>query len=137
MSARSTACCVTPLVVGVLALLGLFATVRFSGDLGKAWAITYTAQAPGSAPYEVTYQDTKGRYPWEDTGIRRHTDPGTTGDWRREVVMADGKKARVTVTPAKGAVATCTILLDAHKTLATATSPAPGRPAVCEAAVGP
>ncbi|WP_330299851.1 hypothetical protein [Streptomyces sp. NBC_00503] len=135
MSARRTACCVTPLVVGVIGLLAVFAAVRFSGDFGKAWAITYTAKTSGSGTYGVTYQDTEGRYPWEDTDVRRHSEGDTAGDWRKEVVIVDGKNAKVTIIPAKGAVATCAILLDGRKVLARGTSPAAGQPAVCESAI--
>ncbi|MDG4856658.1 hypothetical protein P8605_00490 [Streptomyces sp. T-3] len=41
----------------------------------------------------------------------------------------------MSVTPAKGSVATCEILLDGRRILAEGKSPAPGQPAVCESAI--
>ncbi|MGW6710421.1 hypothetical protein ACWGDE_36780 [Streptomyces sp. NPDC054956] len=125
----------TPLVVVALGLLALFGAVRFGGDLGKAWAITYKADVAGPGTYDVRYQDTEGRYPWQNTGVREHVEADAAGAWRREVVIVDGKNAKVTVTPPKGAVATCAILLDDRKVLAKGTSPAAGRPAVCESVI--
>ncbi|MFD9307166.1 hypothetical protein ACFWCB_31620 [Streptomyces sp. NPDC060048] len=137
MSARYAACCAIPLIVVAIGLAALFGAARVGGNLGKAWAITYTADVTGSSAYGFTYQDTEGRYPWKGTGLREHTEADAVGERRAEVVIADGKKAKVTVTPAKGAVATCSILLDGRKVLAKGTSPSPGRPAVCESAISP
>ncbi|MET9469470.1 hypothetical protein ABZY44_32695 [Streptomyces sp. NPDC006544] len=137
MSAGRTACCVVPLLLGATGALLAVSAVRFGGDPGKAWAVTYTAGASGSGTYTAAYQDTEGRYPWQDTGLREHTEAGLSGTWRQDVVIVDGKKAKVSVTPAEGAVATCKIFLDGRTLLAEGASPAPGRPAVCESAIGP
>ncbi|MGW6685364.1 hypothetical protein [Streptomyces sp. NPDC054961] len=135
MSARSTTCCVVPLLVGGIGVLLVIAAGSFGGGLGKAWSITYTAGATGSGTYTAAYQDTEGRYPWQETGLRQHSEDGLSGTWRQEVMIVDGKKAKVSVTPAKGSVATCKIFLDGRTLLAEGTSPAPGKPAVCESSV--
>nr|WSX48132.1 DUF1579 domain-containing protein [Streptomyces sp. NBC_00974] len=136
MSVGRTACCVVPLVLGGIGVVLAVSAIQLGGDLGKAWAITYKAEASGSGTYTAEYQDTEGRYPWQKTDLRQHAEAGLSGTWRQDVVIVDGKKARMSVTPAKGSVATCKIFLDGRRLLAEGTSPAPGKPAVCETAIG-
>ncbi|MFF0745461.1 hypothetical protein ACFYVL_34185 [Streptomyces sp. NPDC004111] len=100
---------------------------------GRNWAVTYEAGSPGDKPLAVKYQDTEGRYPGQDRSVKEHDVAAVGTAWSKETVVLDGREARVTVTPEKGERATCRILLDGRKVLATGKSSAPGLPAVCTA----
>ncbi|WP_411145634.1 hypothetical protein [Streptomyces sp. x-80] len=117
----------------VAALMVVLASAYTQRDAltGKAWNVTYRATGSKTEPMSVTYQDTKSRYLWGDRSLKEHAAKNVRTGWSREVTLAAGRQAKITVTPAPGATAHCQILLDGEEPLAKSSSPAPGQPAVC------
>lgn len=109
-------------------------------QLGDAWAVTYevTVDQPVGATLadvHVEGADGRGDAPREvdlgDRKTRKASDGGSR--WTRELVVLAEDRASVRATPAAGATATCHILLDGGREIASDTSSAPGEPVRCSA----
>ena len=105
-----------------------------------AWQLNYEVTTDGSASTKLTdvsYLDVDGRLDDAKTksvGTVETTtgSGGAASKWTADSIVVVGKQTRVTATPPTGVRATCRILLDDAKEIATATSE-PGEPVVCEA----
>ncbi|MEU2793246.1 hypothetical protein [Streptomyces sp. NPDC007100] len=110
--------------------LSLYAAVLFK-DSGTAWSLTYeaasTSGAPGTA--EVRYAHDVGMNPGSERQVEKVD--GTRLPWHETTVVGGGKEAWVEVTPAGNGTASCRILLDGEREVASGRSPGPGKPAVC------
>ena len=116
------------LAATVTAAAALASLAACSNPTGKSWAITYEVTGAGTVS-SVSYGESGNRY--EDK-VASHELTGPLGlPWKQDVVVSAGQLASVTATPATAVTLTCRILLDKTKLLATATSPAPGKPATC------
>ncbi|MER5886476.1 hypothetical protein ABT160_21850 [Streptomyces sp. NPDC001941] len=106
---------------------------------GAAWEITYEAGvkgggAGGARATQVTYALSPDRT--EDRTLERRAG-AVALPWKEVVQLRVGETARVVVTPAPGATATCRVVLDGVRTVAEGVSPAPGKPAVCSVVTSP
>ncbi|KOT76804.1 hypothetical protein ADK70_38185 [Streptomyces rimosus subsp. pseudoverticillatus] len=100
-------------------------------DSGAAWSLTYEAASTGGPPRaaKMRYLHDSGPHPG---GERRETETGETRlPWRKTVVVDGGEEALLEVTPAGNGTASCRILLDGERQVASGKSPGPGKPAVC------
>lgn len=123
-----------------IALLPLTACSVVNQVVGDAWSVTY--QVVVDRPQDVELTDVtvegaerRGASP-EVTDLGSQTalaSPGGEGAlWEREVIVLAGDEARVSATPPSGSVATCRVLVDGTREIATATSGAPGEPVTCK-----
>lgn len=125
-------------VVGSVALIttGCSVVQRQTGD---AWAVTYEVQvdAPtGSALSDVRVEgaEQRGDAPEVHRLGTRDTD-ATDGDgsrWQHHAIVLAEQRASVRATPPEGATATCRILLDGKREIATETATV-GEPVTCSA----
>lgn len=132
------------LTVGAAALLLPLTGCSVIDAIGKssqdAWQLNYEVTTDGSASAtltDVSYLDTSGRL--EEAAMKRvgtvETSAGAAGvpsKWKADSIVVVGKQTRISATPPAGVRATCRILLDDSKEIATATSD-PGKPVTCEA----
>ncbi|WP_159393792.1 hypothetical protein [Streptomyces sp. NRRL F-5755] len=100
-------------------------------DSGAAWSLTYEATSTGGPPRasRVLYQHDSAPHPGGDRRVDEARD--TRLPWRETVVVDGGKEARLEVTPAGNGTASCRLLLDGERQVASGKSPGPGKPAVC------
>ncbi|MFK8847733.1 hypothetical protein [Streptomyces sp. Ac-502] len=106
--------------------LMLFGAVQLR-NAQVSWALTYEATSTGGPPRaaEVRYRHSEGGDQHEEeTG-------GTRLPWRETVVVDAGEEARLEVRPAGNGTASCRILLDGQRQVASGKSPGRGEPAVC------
>ncbi|MBF4586503.1 hypothetical protein [Curtobacterium sp. VKM Ac-2887] len=107
---------------------------------GDAWAVTYQVQVDGPAGSELTDVRVEGaekrgdapevhRLGTQETGTQK-TGSQETGTWEHESIVLAEQRASVRATPARGATATCRILLDGKREIATETAAA-GEPVTC------
>ncbi len=99
---------------------------------GNGWYLTYEASAHGEGgpgTGEIAYTVSPDRF---EDGLDTERVSGAALPWSEESVVNTGAIARVEITPQDGRTATCRIMLDGVREVASATSPAPGEPAVCE-----
>ncbi|MEU4849035.1 hypothetical protein [Streptomyces gilvosporeus] len=96
---------------------------------GSAWYLTYEGKSVRGEPRAaVRYRHNPDRYKPQ----QRDEQLGSTRlPWSTKVVVNTGAEARVEVTPAGDGIASCRILLDGVRVVASGKSPGPGRPAVC------
>ncbi|PII85339.1 hypothetical protein BMH32_07450 [Leucobacter sp. OLJS4] len=143
---KTTASRIRPfaLTVGAAALLLPLTGCSVIDAIGKssqdAWQLNYEVTTDGSASAtltDVSYLDTSGRL--EEAAMKRvgtvETSAGAGGapsKWKADSIVVVGKQTRISATPPAGVRATCRILLDDSKEIATATSD-PGKPVTCEA----
>ncbi|KKI22263.1 MULTISPECIES: hypothetical protein [unclassified Leucobacter] len=132
------------LTVGAAALLLPLTGCSVIDAIGKssqdAWQLSYEVTTDGSASAtltDVSYLDADGRL--EEAKTKSigtiETTAGTGGaaaKWKADSIVVVGKQTRVSATPPAGVRATCRILLDDTKEIASATSD-PGKPVTCEA----
>ncbi|MFE2287094.1 hypothetical protein ACFXDJ_23355 [Streptomyces sp. NPDC059443] len=122
------------------ALVVVAGVVVLGGDLtwlkksigGAGWSLTYEAKGANgqtAQAREIFWGRNLDRY---KEGVSTERVGPVALPWSQETVINVGEKARVEVRPEKGAVASCRILLDGVREVASGTSPAPGEPAVCE-----
>ncbi|MEV6954412.1 hypothetical protein [Streptomyces sp. NPDC051183] len=119
-------------VIAGIAVVGSDMTWLKKAVGGAGWSLTYEAKgADGktSQAREIFYGRSPDRY---KNGVSTEQVGPVALPWTQETVINVGEKARVEVRPEKGGVATCRILLDGVREVASGTSPAPGEPAVCE-----
>ena len=121
--------------VGALALASLTGCVQFGSD---DWAVTYEVTTDADSPQELTavaydLEADRGK-PSEvvekGTATTKAESSGTTA-LRIESIVAATERASITATPPAGVTATCRILLDDEREIATSTS-GPGEPVSCE-----
>ncbi|WP_420369240.1 hypothetical protein [Curtobacterium sp. L1-20] len=105
---------------------------------GDAWAVTYevTVDRPAGSPLsDVTVEgaERRGDAPEVQRLGTRDTRAthGQGSRWEHESVVLAGQRASVSATPAPGATATCRVLLDGDREIATRTSPDPGAAVTC------
>jgi len=106
--------------------------------VGDAWSVTYEVSVDQPVGAELTGTEFDGaekrgeEVTTQDVGTARTATAQDGGSsWEVEsIVLAEGQ-ASVTATPAPGATATCRILLDGTREIATATSASPGAPVEC------
>lgn len=120
----------------VVLLVGGLAVVAnsnwFAKKIGGSWDITY--EGTGGRAGTGQASDVRYAYSPDRTGSEpREETTGPVGlPWSRAVFVGVGDRARVEVHPAGNGTAACRILLDGVRVVAEGTSPAPGKPAVCE-----
>lgn len=98
---------------------------------GSAWFLTYEATSANgrSLPNaDVRFGHDADRF---KERYEKESLPAVRLPWRKEVIVNTGNQARLEVVPDAQNTAACRILLDGIRVVATATSPAPGKPAVC------
>lgn len=124
-------------VVAGIAVLGSDMTWLKKAVGGAGWHLTYEAKGANgetAQAREIFYGRNLDRY---KKGVStEHVGPVPL-PWSQEAVINVGEKARLEVRPGKGGVASCRILLDGVREVASGTSPAPGEPAVCEVVTSP
>ncbi|GGU18275.1 hypothetical protein [Lentzea flava] len=126
----------TLVVLAVLAVIGTGTVVlvnHFGGWntlIGKAWAITYevTTEPAADGPVRIEYLENPDRYKKQTPQTVTKAVPVP---FTHEVVINAGEKAGVTASPNGDQVASCRILLDGEKVLASAKA-APGQKVTCE-----
>lgn len=126
--------------VALLAVLGLTGCASLSRQLTDRWAITYLVELDGPVgtsigPVEVhgTVDDV-GAGAVHDLGGQTTTLPvGTGSAWTEDVTVVAEERAAVRVDPPAGVRATCHVLVDGEREIATATATAPGQPVSCAA----
>ncbi|TCL88617.1 hypothetical protein EDF31_101461 [Curtobacterium sp. PhB142] len=107
---------------------------------GDAWSVTYEVsvdQPSGAALTDVRVEgaEKRGDAPevhrlgTQETGTQE-TSTQKTGIWEHESIVLAEQRASVRATPARGAAATCRILLDGKREIATETAAA-GEPVTC------
>ncbi|MYT29589.1 MULTISPECIES: hypothetical protein [unclassified Streptomyces] len=98
---------------------------------GNAWDLVYegTALSGDARAVTVRYRHNPDRFKPE---YKDEQVGATPLPWRKEALVNTGQTARVVIEPEPGTVASCRILLDGVRVVAQGTSPAPGRPAVCQ-----
>lgn len=107
---------------------------------GDAWSVTYEVsvdQPSGAALTDVRVEGAKKRgdapevhrLGTQETGTQE-TSTQKTGTWVHESIVLAEQRASVRATPARGATATCRILLDGKREIATETAAA-GEPVTC------
>ncbi|MFD9355040.1 hypothetical protein [Streptomyces sp. NPDC060031] len=119
-------------VVAGVAVLGSDMTWFKRSVSGAGWHLTYEAKAADgqtSQAREIFYGRNLDRY---KSGVSTEQVGAVPLPWTQEAVINVGEKARIEVRPQTGGVASCRILLDGIREVASGTSPAPGEPAVCE-----
>lgn len=118
---------VTAVLAGGLMLYG----ATLLANSGAAWSLTYEGASTGGPPRatEVRY----GRDVVARLGSERRVEKtgGTRLPWHETAVVDGGEEAWVEVTPAGNGTASCRILLDGVREVASGRSPGPGKPAVC------
>ena len=132
--ARTTAAAASALSIVLLASGCAFVQQH----VGDAWSVTYEVSVDQPVGAELTGTrfdgaDARGdEVTTQDVGpVRTATAQDGGSSWEAEsIVLAQGQ-ASVTATPAPGATATCRILLDGTREIATATSASPGAPVEC------
>lgn len=134
--------------LGAAALLGVSLTgcsaiAKLQQSTADAWAVTYEVTVEGvdtATLTDVSYLDQEMR-----TEERTSVDAGTvtassagdgTASWKVDSIVVVGDNAKVSATAAEGERATCRILLDGEREIATATSE-PGSAVTCEATAPP
>ncbi|MEV5593312.1 hypothetical protein [Streptomyces sp. NPDC052496] len=106
--------------------LMLFGALQLK-QAGAAWSLTYEATSTGGPP-----EAAEVRYRHSDSGDEREERAGGKRlPWRETVVVDAGEEAWVEVRPAGKGTASCRILLDGRRQVASGKSPGPGEPAVC------
>ncbi|MGG7572059.1 hypothetical protein [Streptomyces sirii] len=97
---------------------------------GNAWYLTYEATSSRGEPQSATvsYRHNPDQFKPDYKDVRLGP---TKLPWKAEALVNTGKEARVEVTPTGNGTVSCRILLDGIRVVATAESPAPGKPAVC------
>ncbi|WP_030021162.1 hypothetical protein [Streptomyces monomycini] len=106
--------------------LMLFGAVQLR-NAQAAWSLTYEATSTGGQPRAAEV-----RYRHSDSGDEREEKTGGTRlPWRKTVVVDAGEEAWLEVRPAGNGTASCRILLDGERQVASGKSPGPGEPAVC------
>lgn len=121
--------------VGALAITSLAGCVRFGAD---DWAVTYEITTDATSPHDLTavayrLEPDRGQ-PSElvDEGtMTTKSDPAGGTVLKIESVIAAEERASVTARPPAGVTATCRILLDDVREIATATAD-PGEPVTCD-----
>lgn len=107
---------------------------------GDAWSVTYEVsvdQPSGAALTDVRVEgaEKRGDAPevhrlgTQETSTQE-TSTQKTGTWEHESIVLAEQRASVRATPARGATATCRILLDGKREIATQTAAA-GEPVTC------
>ncbi|WP_313810535.1 hypothetical protein [Glutamicibacter sp.] len=124
----------------VIGATGCGAVKDFQKSTSDAWSVTYEVSVSGgdtSTISDVTYLEAEKR--GEDSVEKTSASEATTTDaktkaatWSTEAIVTAEKKAAVSATPAKGTTATCKILLDGVKEIASATAK-PGERVECSA----
>ncbi|WP_229852338.1 hypothetical protein [Streptomyces albospinus] len=123
------------MAIGALVLGGMLWAKNHVTELKKwrgenAWSLTYEATSSSGEPraaalsYRHNPHTSKPDYKDERLG-------STKLPWSTTVVVSTGKEARVEVTPTGDGIASCRILLDGIRVVASGKSPGPGKPAVC------
>ncbi|ROR36576.1 hypothetical protein EDF63_0702 [Curtobacterium sp. JUb34] len=104
---------------------------------GDAWAVTYQVQVDGPAGSELTDVRVEGAEKRGDApevhrlGAQETSTATTSGSaWEHEAIVLAEQRASVRATPPRGATATCRILLDGKREIATETAAA-GQPVTC------
>ncbi|KAM9863858.1 hypothetical protein ACI1US_00242 [Leucobacter sp. BZR 635] len=115
---------------------GVIDTVTKSA--ADAWSVTYEVTTDSDAPAQlsdVSYLDAKDRMTEQHTEQVSHAATAATADgsfaWTADTIVVTGDPASVSATPPKGVSATCRILLDGTRELASETG-APGEAVHCE-----
>ncbi|MEU5896834.1 MULTISPECIES: hypothetical protein [unclassified Streptomyces] len=103
--------------------------------IGTSWAVTYEVSAtPGEASAaQVRYRYNPNRHKLHGSEVEMGP---VALPWKKAVNVNRAQVARVEVVPEENATVSCRILLDETRVVAQASSPAPGRPAVCEVTAG-
>jgi len=123
-----------------IALLPLTACSIVNQTFGDAWSVTYQVAVDRPQDVELTEvtvegAEKRGASP-EVTDLGSQTALASTGGegalWDREVIVLAGEEALVSATPPSGSIATCRVLVDGTREIATATSAAPGEPVTCK-----
>ncbi|MDH2389012.1 MULTISPECIES: MmpS family transport accessory protein [Streptomyces] len=99
---------------------------------GNGWYLTYEASADGEGgpgTGEIAYTVSPDRF---EGALDTQRVSGASLPWSGESVVNTGDVARVVITPQDGRTASCRIMLDGVREVASGISPAPGEPAVCE-----
>ncbi|MGD3108985.1 hypothetical protein [Streptomyces sp. YGL11-2] len=121
--------------IGALILGGMLWAKDHMTELKKwrgenAWYLKYEATSSGGEPQAAALSFR--RNPDSSKPDYRDERLGSTKlPWSTNVVVNTGKEARVEVTPSGNGTATCRILLDGIRVVASGKSPGPGKPAVC------
>lgn len=107
--------------------------------LGDAWAVKY--QVVVDQPHDVELTDLHVGGSQKRGGSPKVTDMGTqtaiasvdgaTAAWESELIVVAGDEALVSATPPSGSIATCHVIVDETREIATAISAAPGEPVTC------
>ncbi|KUF06213.1 hypothetical protein [Leucobacter sp. G161] len=115
---------------------GVIDTVAKSA--ADAWSVTYEVTTDGDAPAqlsEVSYLDAKDRMTEQHTEQVSHVATSATTDgtfaWTAMAIVVTGDSASVSATPPEDVSATCRILLDGAREIASETG-APGEAVHCE-----
>lgn len=125
----------------VIGATGCSAVQDFQKSTSDAWSVTYEVSVTGGdtkTVNDVKYLEAEKR--GEDSVEKTSASEATTPDkkakgaaaWSVESIVTAEKKAAVSATPGKGATATCKILLDGVKEIASSTG-APGERVDCSA----
>jgi hypothetical protein len=109
-------------------------------QIGDAWAVTYRVDVDAPAGAVLDGVEVEGAASRGDAPEVRKVSDATTStargsgsSWQREVIVLAKDRASVRATPPAGRTATCHVLLDGKRDIATATSSAPGAPVTCRA----
>lgn len=106
--------------------LMLFGAIQLR-NAQASWSLTYEATSTGGPPRAAEV-----RYRHSDGGDRREEKTGGTRlPWRETVVVDAGEEAWLEVRPAGNGTASCRILLDGERQVASGKSAGPGKPAAC------
>lgn len=123
-----------------IVLVPLTACSVVNQSFGDAWSVTYQVVVDRPQDVELTEvavegAEKRGASP-EVTDLGSQTALASSGGegalWEREVIVLAGEDARVSATPPSGSIATCRVMIDGTREIATATSEAPGEPVTCK-----
>ncbi|MCW2288440.1 hypothetical protein EDF60_0630 [Leucobacter luti] len=139
---RSSSVLAAALLVGA-SLTGCSAIDAFKNSAADAWQVTYEVSVDSTEPTTLTAvsyldQATRAdtRAPVVNDSVTASPREGGIATWSVESIVIVGDTTSVTATPAEGLTATCRILLDGTREIASETSAA-GAPVQCEAVAPP
>lgn len=145
MTPRRIAQSATAVILAAAGMFGLSSCGAIADKLSPdTWAVTYRVEVTGAQHGQlddVTYLDAVDRSDAEEQAMgsvptTTDLEKDDTSVWEAEAMILAEDQSRITATPPEGSVATCWILLDGEREIASAVGE-PGQPVVCEAVTPP
>jgi len=131
----------TAVLAGTVALVATGCSAEeLQQEFGDAWAVTYEVTVDQPVGAELRDVDVEGAEVRGDDLVVHElgaqttdgeADGGAGSSWHHDSIVYPERPASMSATPPQDATATCRVLLDGVRELASATSSAPGEPVRC------